>query len=107
MTLQFGELGYDVYVTLRNPKVLPPDFIRPKDIPVGPDGMPLNPADAENEMYAIISRLIRDWCVYDATSDDDNQPRLPLPATPELIRKLPMMIITKITEELAKAVNPS
>jgi hypothetical protein len=107
VTLNFPDLGPEIYVTLRNPKTMAPGALRPRDIAMGPDGLPLNPDDAEAAMYDMLATLVRDWCVYDATSDLDDQPRLPLPATPEMMRMLPMSIITTITEELSKAVNPS
>lgn len=106
ITIQFPQLGDDLWVTIRNPKTLAPDTLRPADIPVDAAGNPLNPAQAETEMYRVLSSLVKDWHVYDATSDADDQPVLELPATPDLIRKLPVEIINRIAEELAGGVNP-
>lgn len=107
VTLYFQDLGPEIYVTLRNPKTMSPTALRPRDIPLDANGVPVNQEEAEAAMYEMLAALVKDWCVYDATSDAEDQPRLTLPATSDLIRKLPMSIITGITEKLAEAVNPS
>jgi hypothetical protein len=107
VTLYFPDLGDEVYVTLRNPRTMPPSALKPKNLALDAQGQPVDEDAAELEVYEMFAKLVRDWCVYDATSDADDQPRLGLPATAELVQKLPASIITRITEELTRAVNPN
>lgn len=58
-----------------------------------------------NRGFEMIARLIIGWRVYDATSTEEDQPLLPLPATPALVGKLPQEILTRVMEEVGKA-NP-
>lgn len=68
--------------------------------------------------YDLIARLVIGWHVWDTTvpvklddqgnpiEDDETAPRLlPLPATPELVGKLPQEILAALMEELSK-LNP-
>jgi hypothetical protein len=105
--IDFPALGSDIYVTIRNPKTLPPNKLRPEGIALDMNGNPKNESEAEQAMYAVLAKLIQDWHVYDASSEEDEQPVLPLPATPEAIGKLPMEIINKVATELASAANPN
>lgn len=109
ITMEFPDLSEDddmVRVTIRNPRTLPPAELRPPDIELDAAGKPVDSEAAEQATYTAISKLISGWHVYDATSDDDDQPPLPLPATPELVAKLPMEIISKIAEAMTEAINP-
>jgi hypothetical protein len=106
--LEFPDLSeFDdlIYVVMRNPKTVPPDDLRAAgNVPAGADGEPETEA-AMRASYQIFSRLVVSWHVYDATSNDENQPLLGLPATPADVAKLPLEILNAMGEELAK-VNP-
>jgi hypothetical protein len=109
VTIHFPELSEpedDVHVVMRNPKTVPAGELRSSagDVATGEDGQPTDAA-AEGAGYAVMAKLIIGWHVYDGTSTEDDQPLLPLPATPESVGKLPMEILTRLSEELAK-VNP-
>lgn len=104
--IDFPELGSDVYVTIRNPKTMAPSKLRPEGVQLDAQGNPANEDEAEAAMYGVMAALVRDWHVYDATSDDDDQPLLKLPATVEEITKLPLEILKKLSAELGAAVNP-
>lgn len=106
-TIHFPELGDDLWVTIRNPKTMPPSALKTPDIVMGPDGMPVDEDKAEAEMYKLIASLVKSWRLYDATSDDDDQPVLPLPATAELVAKLPVAVFNKIVTEMSLATNPT
>jgi hypothetical protein len=81
-----------------------------------PEGEILS-GDDEERIWAMIAGIIVGWRVWDPTVpvevDDDGNliedgsepPRLPLPATAELVGKLPQDILTAIMEEFSKA-NP-
>lgn len=105
--IDFPELGDDVYVTIRNPKTMAPSKLRPEGIKLDAQGNPVNEDEAEIAMYGVMAALVRDWRVYDATSDEDDQPLLELPATVESIGKLPLEILKRLSSELGAAVNPS
>jgi hypothetical protein len=105
--IDFPVLGEDVYVTIRNPKTLPPSVLRPEGISLDQNGNPASDEQAEAAMYKVLATLVRDWHVYDATSDADDQPLLELPATAAGVERLPLEIINKIATELAAATNPN
>lgn len=114
VTLEFKELSEDwendpIRVTIRNPRLVPPNDLRPKGI------------DSEDEdevmqaSFEAIARLVVGWRVYDASAPieldsdgqaTDDQPLLPLPATAELVAKLPLEIINRLGEEVQQASNP-
>lgn len=126
ITLTFPELAEDgdhIEVVIRNPRLMPVDELRSagdgltraeleqfqaaqQALAAGqpvPDGL-VTDKDADRG-FAMVAKLIIGWHVYDATSTQAEQPLLPLPATPELVRKLPMEILTRLMEEVGK-VNP-
>ncbi|MFF4403840.1 hypothetical protein [Streptomyces sp. NPDC001404] len=125
--LKFPQLGERVSVLLRNPKLLPPGEITPEDVPLGPDGQPVDPQAAQQAMYRVMARLIAAWHVYDASSagtaahvdldaDDLDAQLAALEAadqvrltdiTPENVAKLPMAIINRIGEEIGRVADPS
>jgi hypothetical protein len=121
MHLDFSNLSDDpendkIWVALRNPRLMPPNELRPsKDVPVDEaTGRPTDMAVAEMEMFAVFAKLIIGWRVYDASSmsvdpvtgEVNDQGLLDSPATAELVAKLPSAILTEITEVFTQAVNP-
>jgi hypothetical protein len=97
--LEFPELGgvdedgnAIVWVKIRNPRTMPMDHLAP-DVQGGDQAL----------ARQIAANLIRDWHVWDATSDEDEPPLLGLPATPELVAKLPMEVAARISEEVGKS----
>lgn len=105
--IDFPELGEDVFITIRNPKTLPPSMMRPEGIRVDAAGNPVDEEETERAMYAVIAKLVRDWHVYDASSDEDEQPLLMLPATADKIGQLPLVILKALGNEIQVAVNPN
>jgi hypothetical protein len=98
--LEFPELaedGEDVHVIMRNPKTVPPSMLRVAG--VNQD----DPEAAEQAGYTVMSRLVTAWHVYDAGQNGEHQDRLALPATPELVEKLPLLIIEKLAEVVGEA----
>lgn len=108
--LDFPEIsdGDDlIYVTILNPRLASQDKVTAdRDIPTGPDGKPLNMKDAVLGMHEIVAKLVRDWHVYDIDDDSDDPAPLPLPATPELVRQLPMAMLNAISAKVQEGVNP-
>ena len=114
VTIHFPELSEpedDVHVVMRNPKTVPAGELRSSagDFAAAEAaegaGFAVSDEKAEHAGYAVLAKLIIGWHAYDGTSAEDDQPLLGLPATPELVAKLPMEILTRLSEELAK-VNP-
>ena len=102
--LSFPDLSEDddeIYVVIRNPKTIPIEKLKAKtEITLDKDGAP----ETESAMTAgfeVIAGLIVDWHVYDATLDDDS-PAMGLPATPDMVRVLPMEIASAISSEIGK-----
>lgn len=118
--MPFPDLSEDpendpIWVSLRNPRLVPPDELRPKGVATDPGtGQPLDANAAEAAMYAVFAKLIVGWRVYDASymALDDNtgepldQPRLPMPPTTESVAKLPSVILARLVEEFTQAANP-
>jgi hypothetical protein len=100
LRLEFPDLsedGEDVHVIMRNPKTVPPSMLRVTGVPEGDEEA------AEQAGYTVMSRLIVAWHVYDAAQNGKNQDRLPLPATAELVEKLPLGIIEALAEKVGQA----
>lgn len=104
-----------IWVVIRNPQLMPPGELTPRDVAVDPNsGRPLDAEDANQAMYEIFAKLIVGWRVYDATSFEINsetgepldQPLLELPATPASVAKLPNAIINKLAAQLQESANP-
>jgi hypothetical protein len=102
--LDFEDLSEDgelIHVILKNPKIVPLDELQPADVPLGPDGQPVE-EEARIAMYRVVAGLVKAWHVYDATSTDDDQPRLGLPATPDA-----WDINKEIFRRIREVTNPS
>lgn len=100
-----SEEGDRVHVIIRNPKTMATAELNPGNIPLGADGRPDEKA-AEQAGYTVLARMVKAWHVYDATDDGDDQQPLPLPATPELIAKLPVEIQNRMAAEWKAVANP-
>ncbi|MFE5582562.1 hypothetical protein [Kitasatospora sp. NPDC056531] len=103
ITLNFPELtepgDEPIRVVMRNPKTVPAQALMadtPNDA---------TPEEAFQAGIAILAKLVIGWHVYDATSLDDDQPPLPLPATADLVAKLPMEIQNRMAAELKETTS--
>lgn len=111
--------GDPIWVTIKNPKIMPPDSLRPREIPTDSEGRPVNETDALMAMYEILAGLVIGWRVYDATqiSLDEMGNAAPMvllpavskdaPATAAMVRCLPMTIINDLADQVKQAANPS
>lgn len=118
--LDFNDLvedGDTCHVIIRNPKTMPgAEF---KAMASGADGDG-DSGETMDRMFAMIAKLVVGWRVYDPTvllkvnpdtgeliHDEETEPRLlPLPATAELVAKLPQVILMKLMDEVGSSVNP-
>ncbi len=126
---ELAEPGDKVWVTIRNPKVVPPDTLVVKGSKLSARAQAAVAADGQDQAvefdeadrdeafttsHVIISRLVAGWHVYDGlapvTLDDDGREipsgeshLIPLPATPERVARLPSLIIARILEEVKRA----
>jgi hypothetical protein len=116
-TITFKELTPDdeppIHVVLRNPQLMPPDELSPEDVQLDEHGRPTDVAAAKRANDKVLAKLIIGWRVFDATDvriDADgnelDQEPLPLPATPELVAKLPTVIWKALVDEVGNALNP-
>jgi hypothetical protein len=92
----------EVFVTIRNPKILPGHEITVRD--VTDEQLKADPAANFFAQYDLVARLVTDWLVYDATTEDA-QP-LELPADEHKVAKLPRQIAAKIISLVVEAQNP-
>jgi hypothetical protein len=104
-----------IWVVIRNPRLMPPGELTPRDVPSDPaTGRPLSADDANQAMYEIFAKLIIGWRVYDATDFAINpetgepleQRLLELPATEANVAKLPNVIVNRIANTMAESTNP-
>lgn len=122
--LQFPELAEDCSVLMRNPQLLPPSEITPKDVPLDDKGQPVDPNAANEAMYEVMARVIVAWKVYAAFAadlppvDPDADPADVLATlegmeqqrmgavTAENVGRLPMAIIQRVMEEIGRVADP-
>lgn len=113
-----------IWVAIRNPQLQSPESLRPSGVAVDENGRPIDQEAAVESMYGVIAGLILAWRVYDTavevTVDEvtgepvvGEQKLLPpvnpsagRPATPDLIKRLPMVIITEIMGKVRQGTNP-
>lgn len=115
ITLTFDDLTEDpqndpIRVTIRNPRLMPPDELRPKG------GIDENDDDAMMAAtYETMAKLIVGWRVYDAAAPIEvdetgtvvgDQPLLEMPPTAEKVARLPVEIVNRIGEEMREAADP-
>jgi hypothetical protein len=102
------EYGEGCHVRLHNPKVIPQSMLEPsKKVVVDADNKPVDREAAVAASDEVMCRLIKDWNVYDASCFEDEQPPLPLPATPELLAKLPLGVKLLLSKIITDAIpNP-
>lgn len=121
-----SEPGDPVYVIIRNPQLMPPAELRSYAAKFSPDlgniasddpaalaAAAAKVSDGDlDAAYGMFARMVLAWRVYDASAVPEineagdvtgDQPLLPLPATPELVSRLPLEIIERLGEELGKA----
>lgn len=123
--LQFPDLGDDVSVLMKNPQLLPPSEITPEDVPTDDNGQPVDPNEAQQAMYRVMTRVIVAWKVYEAFNPNEaldidpdadpaelfetlgtgEQQRLGK-VTPENVGRLPLAIINRIGEEIGRVADP-
>lgn len=109
LTLTFPELseeGDNVHVVIRNPRTMSSGELTPRDVAVGPNGQPIDQAEATRAGHEVLAKMVIGWHVYDATDASDDQPLLPLPATPDLVAKLPVEIQNRMAAEWKNISSP-
>lgn len=118
--LTFEDLTEDpandlVWVTIRNPKLVPSGELMPEQATPVVDGQPEDPVAANASMHKMFAKIIIGWRVYDASEvpvlDAAGEPvgeqtLLPQDFTPGNVAKLPMEILNAIGKEVSEALNP-
>lgn len=100
----FPDLGDDVWVEIRNPRMLPLDRTRPKRMPKTNSDGAVDLDDARGLGYALIASLITGWHVWDATVDDEVWLE---DITSDTVRRVPSPVELWIAEQLTAAGRPS
>lgn len=104
------EYGEGCFVRIHNPKVVPQSMLEPTHrVEVDANGKPVDRETAAAGSDEVMCRLIKDWLVYDASDvNADDMPLLPLPATPQVLAKLPVGIKMRLSKTISDAMpNPS
>lgn len=105
--IDLSDLGDGCYVTIRNPKLLPLEKLTPVQVPMGPDGRPIDDAEAQRAVNEMLAGIIHDWRMYDANDMSDDPAPLPLPATAETVAKLPGTALKQLMDAVTSAVAPA
>lgn len=104
-----------MWVTIRNPKLVPSDELMPEQVTPVVDGQPEDAKAANASMHKMFAKIIIGWRVYDASEipvlnavgePEGDQRLLPMDYTPENVAKLPMEILNTIGKEVSGALNP-
>lgn len=120
LKLDFPELSEDtdtdpIWVTIRNPRLVPPHELTPEQVTPIVDGQPEDQAAANASMHNMVAKLVVGWRAYDATQpivldaagNDTTVPELLPPDFSAVnVAKLPMEIINRIAREMQEASNP-
>lgn len=122
--LEFPNLGDDVSVLIRNPQLMPPAQLQPRDVPLDENGQPVDQEQARQASYEVMQRLIVAWKVYEAfggeaevAEDADpaelleqltaaGEPKRLGAITTENIGRLPLAILNRIGEEVGRVADP-
>ena len=121
--LEFPNLGDDVSVLIRNPQLMPPAQLQPRDVPLDEHGQPVDQEAARLASYEVMERLIVAWKVFEAFGDEvevaeDADPaelfeRLTAGDPKRLgkintdnIGRLPLAILNRIGEEVGRVADP-
>lgn len=108
--LTFDELvddGDTCWIDMLNPALQPTEKLTPKDIEVDADGVPKDFREAEMATYEMFAGLIVGWRVWDGTDASSEPQTLALPATADLVAKLPIEIVKAIGDKISEALPNS
>lgn len=94
--IEYPELGDKVFIEFRNPRTASADQLTAGDS---------NNLTQRQAGYVIIANLLRNWCVYDAEVDSDDAPELEGPATPEMVAKMPAVIVKDLMDAVLGALE--
>jgi hypothetical protein len=86
---------------------VPETWLIPRDVARDAQGNVLDRNEPVLAGCEVLARLVTDWHVYDATSGLDDQPPLALPATGDLVAKLPSEIQNRLSNEVNERRNPT
>lgn len=103
--IDFPELGDDIWVSINNPMLMPVSLLSPRDdVKLDAEGHITDRKAAVDSTFEIAARLIVSWNVYDPMDDSAEPQPFGLPATVDMLRKLPMLVVTRISEIVGKAI---
>lgn len=100
----------ELWVEMRNPGLLAPDTIEEitkglSGVTVDDKGEPTTSGDTR-VILETMGRLLRRWCMWDATSDDDQPPMLPEAVTVEMLGKAPIGVLGALGKAFRELQNP-
>lgn len=98
----FDDLGDDIWVSIRNPKLLPLEALTPDDVPVGPNGEPAKD-DMIHVTNGLIAGVVASWNVPDPSDDRDDAPTMEVSA--DSVGKAPVEILSWIQGQITEALT--
>lgn len=104
----------ELFLVIRNTRTMTVDELVPGDVPLGPDGQPLDRELSAERSRELIAKLVVAGLMYDATDpgvdpktgEPTDQRLLSFPLTPQTVRCLPIEAIQRINTEIEAAVAP-
>ena len=98
------------WMEIRNPGLLSQSTIEElgqglRGVTTGDDGQPTGEVDSQL-IIATMAKLLRRWCMWDATSDEDVPPLLPETITLEDLNKAPLVALKSIVRAFREFQDP-
>lgn len=110
LRLSFPELSEpddEIWITLRNPRTVSYEELRPKNVAYDANGNALDYEQFRKAMFDVYAKLVVDGHAYDSTDAGADQPLLAFPLAGETYAKLPSEIQDKVVAELEARRNPT
>jgi hypothetical protein len=100
----------ELWVEMRNPGLMAPNSIDEitdglKGMKMGDDGEPVSSGDTK-VILETMGKMLRRWCMWDATSDEDEPPMLPETVTLEMLGKAPLGVLAALGKAFKELQNP-
>lgn len=107
-------VGDPIWLSVRNPRLMSPQELQPREVPLNEQGEPTDQGEARTAMFELYAKMIVGWRAYDPrtirvdpnTGQELDMELLPSPPTPELVGRLPMVILNKLSDVIKDAINP-
>jgi hypothetical protein len=96
----------DLWVVIRNPRIMPTKMLTPAEVKTDENGRPVDPAAADRAMYEVLARLVHDWNLTDPMAEDQDNAQV-LPRTVDaFVESVPLAVINYLSNEVIRSTDP-